>query len=47
MHCVRTQAKKLNFHNGYHRLQTPNEKINQKYRKKWAAVADNLCFGRT
>ena len=25
---------------------TPNEGINQRYLKKWADVADKICFGR-
>ena len=34
-------------HGFSHGLQTPNEGINQKYLKKWADVADKICFGRT
>ena len=30
-----------------HGLLTPNEGINQRYLKKWANVADKICFGRT
>ena len=30
-----------------HGLRTPNEGINQRYLKKWADVADKICFGRT
>ena len=30
-----------------HGLRTPNEGINQIYLKKWADVADKICFGRT
>ena len=30
-----------------HRLQTPNEGINQRNLKNWADVADKICFGHT
>ena len=30
-----------------HRLQTPNEGMNQRYLKNWANVADKICFGCT
>ena len=30
-----------------HGLLTPNEGINQRYLKKWADMADKICFGRT
>ena len=30
-----------------HGLRTPNEGISQKYLKKWADVANKICFGRT
>ena len=30
-----------------HRLQTPNERINQRNLKFWDNVADKICFGRT
>ena len=58
MHCIlineaiicqtKNKATNIQINNDYfHGLQTPNESINQRYRKNWDAVVDKICFGRT
>ena len=42
-----TESSIFMINSKYHGLRTPNERINQRYLKNWADVADKICFGRT